>query len=310
MVLDVNVKFPTTVNLRNPNLGLINLLQETVCFNQGKLAEYGYSASEKHKKLKEHLNGSNSNAPEAQRLLKDLDQYLNIEMKNAADGNFKLLKRYFGSRSDVQPRACIKISHNDAIIPLFRDKQYIKNIEYPLGANTGFSEIALRTGVCFIQNNIPSAIKNMEYENARINKDAALTDNSQTWLQRKMGHQDNEWIKCWERIEGANGERNTPPPETCYKSTLIGPMTLLNNQLTPEFKQKFNIESEVSLRSIYGFLCFDHQHTDYFKKDQDSAIGYIFADLFCLYLINQLVYTTNSDTYDNAKNFIEGQQKE
>ncbi len=56
-----------------------------------------------------------SKATEARKLLEDLDFYLNTEMKNAADGNFKLLKRCFESRSNIQPRVYIKISYQVVI---------------------------------------------------------------------------------------------------------------------------------------------------------------------------------------------------
>lgn len=79
-------------------------------------------------------------------------------------------------------------------------------------------------------------------------------------------------------------------------------MTLLGNTLVPEFKTKFKIEEIESKndRAIYGFLCFDNHKSNYFIEDIDVSIGYIFADILSLYLIERLRYTKYSETFNIA----------
>jgi len=80
-------------------------------------------------------------------------------------------------------------------------------------------------------------------------------------------------------------------------------MTLVNNTLSVEFKNRFAIQ-EASLKTIYGFLCLDSHVLNFFNKNQDISIGYMFADLLSLYLINKLIYTTHSSTYKKALTVI------
>lgn len=246
MAFDLNFQIAPNVNLCSSHTELLKLVRKVVCYNQGMLAEYGFLASEKHKKLKDYLHTENRDKEQVIALTNDLELFTNGQLMNVAIENFKYAKAYFKGRSRRNVRVCIKIpDDNEAIVPLFRDTEYMPNKEYPLDANTGFSDIARNTGVHFLQNDIPAAVKNQEYKNARIRLQSALTYQASNWLKRWLSKEpDKAWIDCWERIEGPGGELITPPTEACYKSTLIVPMTLKNNQLTPEFKENFGIDGD------------------------------------------------------------------
>ncbi|WP_177419808.1 hypothetical protein [endosymbiont of Lamellibrachia barhami] len=304
-MFDLNLDLSPNISLKQKNCRLVDLISKVVCFNQGKLAEYGYLAGEKHKALKDAMRGTGEkNKSDIKTLRDELTNYLNLELKNASDENFKFLKQYFEGRSELEPRICIKVHNEGKIVPLFRDRRSIDDESYPIEANTGFSEIANKTGYQFLCNNIPAAIKNNSYVNARINSDRVTHYKEQNIFERLRKVDDTDWAKCWNEVEGVAGERNYPPLETCYKSTLIIPMTLLNNTLSGEFIQRFEIEEKVSPRSIYGFLCFDHQEINYFNKKPDITIGYILADMLSLYLINSLTYVDYSTTFSAVEELL------
>jgi hypothetical protein len=180
--------------------------------------------------------------------------------------------------------------------------------EYPLDDNSGFRVVKKR-GVPFICDNIPKRVATGEYENERI--DAALA--RVYWHNRRQepdtvleeGFQwDEAWIKCWKVPEDEHGLAKEVDRVSCYKSTVIIPMTLWNNQLDSAFLRKMSIKAkaneEVS-RTIFGYLCFDHVKENYFNDDIDIDVGYIFADIISLYMIARLIYTELSDTFRTAR---------
>ncbi|MBA1443837.1 MAG: hypothetical protein M3H12_10030 [Chromatiales bacterium] len=304
-MLDLNLGLSPNINFTCKQSRTVDIIGKIICYNQGKLAEYSYLAGEKHKALKETMRGPDrKNISKIKQLRDELTNFLNIELKNASDENFKLIKQYFENRSEKEPRICIKVHNEGMIVPLFRDRRSINDESYPIEANTGFSEIAKKTGYEFLCNNIPASIKNNSYINARIIPDRLTHYKEQSLIQRLRKIDDVDWANCWKEAEGEAGERNHPPLETCYKSTLIIPMTLLNNSLSREFIQRFEIEEKVSPRSIYGFLCFDHQEIDYFDKKPDITIGYILADMLSLYLINSLTYVDYSTTFSAVEELL------
>ncbi len=91
-------------------------------------------------------------------------------------------------------------------------------------------------------------------------------------------------------------------PETCYKSTLIIPITFYNNTLQEEFLSRFGMNNFE--RTIFGYLCFDHIETEYFNDAMDVDFGYIVADILSLYLVTTLIYTKRSTTYEHANELI------
>lgn len=92
-----------------------------------------------------------------------------------------------------------------------------------------------------------------------------------------------------------------------YNSALIIPISLMSNQLSQEFINRFNLNiSEEAYRILFGFICIDHQSKNYFDLKLDTHIGYIFSEYLLLYLIIQKKYIDLSVTFQKAKSLIDG----
>lgn len=281
-------------------MATIKIIKQAACYNQGELAQYSYLASIFHRSLKEQYQKDCSDKKRILFLLNNLTEYLNRNLKRISTKNFEFLQQYFDGRSEVGPRICLKGEYKGNIVEIFRECKVNYIAEYKVDSNTGFKYVR-DNGKYFLFNDIPSKAKKREYINPRLDPKRAFQYStkpflSQLWAKGKHSS-DDEWVNCWV------SPHNTPPSEnSCYKSTLIIPMTLWNNSLSDTFKELINI-SNIE-RSIFGFLCFDHVESNYFNEEQDVDIGYIFADLLSLYLINRLNYTDISKTFVWAKNIV------
>ena len=91
-----------------------------------------------------------------------------------------------------------------------------------------------------------------------------------------------------------------------YNSTMVIPISLMTNFLSPEFVELFNLDvSDNVPRLNYGFLCIEHQNKNYFYPELDIHIGYIFSEYFLLYLILKNKYFEQSLILQKAKKIIE-----
>ncbi len=155
---------------------------------------------------------------------------------------------------------------------------------------------------------IPKEAKSGEYFNPRLIKEAVSNYTPENRIKRCMRTKnkvyiDENWINCWKRAGTEDGQSIKPHYRTCYKSTLIIPLTLWNNKLDKRFLQKFNIKNVN--RTIFGYLCFDHIETDYFNPVVDVDFGYIFADILSLYLLVRFIFVNQSATYNEVMNYLE-----
>lgn len=181
------------------------------------------------------------------------------------------------------------------------DRNEIPSEEYPVDANSAFEYIHA-TGNYYFCPDIPERVKKQEYKNPRLIISNALEYKKPSFRrlrERFFSGPDREWMKCWS-TPVVRSSRLTLPPEACYKSTLVVPMTLYNNQLSAEFRDLFRVK-DISPQSIYGFFCLDNHMRYYFNDNEDVCMGYIFADLLSQYLITKLIYTENSETFSKAK---------
>jgi len=180
-------------------------------------------------------------------------------------------------------------------IAIFYDKNQHVNCYFRPKITVVSSRIkdVVTTGEFYLENNIPEKARKGSYHNPRLNDDSVRKYKKPFhWGKDSI---DNEWIIHWKDYH--HHDNNTPNwAQSCYKSTMIIPMTLINNDLSDEFKRRFfenNLDGE---RTIWGFLCFDHPTINYFDRERDSAIGYIWADLLSLYFISAHIHTELSDT--------------
>ncbi|QWV93432.1 hypothetical protein KP004_20085 [Geomonas oryzisoli] len=276
----------------------LHTLKKVCCFNQGAIAQYFYIASEYHKDLKEYVNGENVQTFKVERLMDRLIDYLNHKFEEYTLKNFNLLEEYFEGRDNVSPRFCLKGNFKedrtgDSVITVFRNKKVSYISDCAIQKNTGFYHIKT-TGRHFLCNDIPKAAAEGKYHNPRLlNKKSidfcASRDKSIFLKVIESKKKRLNWAECWEDY-GKNTDTSS-----FYKSTLIVPLTLLNNVLDDDF----TLRMPNADRLIFGFLCMDHVKEDYFEESDVSA-GYVFADLMSIYLFTRRLFTEISKTYNDV----------
>jgi len=277
-------------------------LKEGICNNQTDILQFLYMISEKHKDLKEEFYGP-KRPDYLEKYYKELSDYARHKVEEAFNKNFILLHDYFKGRASTKPRICIKVHEDDGeetfIIDLHREANVNYSTRHRLKTNSGFYEV-YKTGQFILVNNIPIACKKNKFENPRLDLSKAAKHEPLV----KNGV-DVNWVKCWKTL-AYDGKKIEPDPMSCYKSTMIIPLTLWGKKLDYDFKQRFGINTENIDRVIYGYLCFDHTEIEYFRC-MDVAVGYIFADLVSLYLINQMIFTDRSKTFLAVTNYLQGE---
>ena len=234
--------------------------------------------------------------------VKGLLDFLNRDFYQVVYKNFDFLHDYFSiSRNDL-PRMCLKgnfsLSGNSGVVSIFRDSQVEYNSDSRIDTNTGFSEIA-RTGKYYLNNNLPRSSYLGGYCNPRLNTDKIAAIRSK-YGESELGSFEisTKWHEYW--------CDQSQPRESFYKSTLIIPLTLWNNDLTGEFLEKINLENVD--RMIFGYLCFDHPEVDYFDQN-DISVGYIFADILSLYVFTRMTYTDASTTFKEIMSWMESDKE-
>lgn len=292
---------------------LVKEITEFVCHTQGELAYYIYKAGNLHRKMKDAYRENPTDKEKLSELSGTLYSEIRKDFEKISKTSLKYLDRYFSieKRSKYLPRFIVKCYDNNTTIDIYRkDWQYTK--EYMIIENSGFQDVR-DTGKSYICNDIPKKAAKDKYYNPRLNN-TGVREYLEDLEKSKKSDDHEKWIKCWQQLKHGEGkeERLTPPPaESCYKSTLIVPMTLLNNDMPEDFKEGFQVpegfgneNSEKDSRLIYGFLCCDHTERGYFKKEIDVKILYLFADLLSLYLINWFNYTHYSKTFRKIVAFV------
>jgi len=308
MALDINlISLPDFLShSKIADTYLLSFLKDTICYNQGRYIQFEYLLGLKHKELKETL--TNKDASEILAKLNELTQYIEDELQTVSNHNFQSLSDYFKkqNRSKFLPRVCIKGTKEGKIIDLYRSsaREYFVS-EHTIESNTGF-EYVVNEGIYFICNDLPNKAKQGHYRNPRLDDNCVRNyAPKRTFFRLGKDTEDLRWQQCWKKevAIGADWHR------ACYKSTLIIPMTLINNDLSPNFKKRFFTERQKNNRTIWGFLCFDHPSIDYFNAEDDEKIGYIFADILSLYYVSAYIHTEISETYNCAER-IGGENEE
>ncbi len=279
---------------------ILKILASAVCYNQGKYIEFEFLVSEKHKSLKTATYQATPDLNEVAKCYDELLAHMEMQLQTVSKKNFQFLRDYFcaGKRSRYAPRICIKVVKSGKIAEGYRsEKRTYFLSEHSPGENTGFESV-VENGTYYLENNIPeSAIKGY-YKNPRL--DPLRVHNYKASRKSRFVQEsiDQDWVDCWFR------EPSDPPPIkwqcACYKSTLIIPMTLINNDLDSEFRDTFFGPVPEESRAIWGFLCFDHPTTEYFNEEDDVKIGYIFADVLSLYFISAHIHNSRSKTFGLA----------
>jgi hypothetical protein len=284
----------------------ISAISAAVYYNQGAFVQYYFLASEKHRALKEFMQRNDWDRDEIKQLTGELISFLNRELFTSVFENFKLLHAYFAGRHVLEPRICIKgafrSEDKNTIISVVRDRQVSYISDADIRSNTGFDTIK-KTGMYFLLNNIPEAARRGTYRNPRLNISTVQKLHSQYF---RIGRgrsliQDTEpWLECWKDYNDTGKDITS-----FYKSTLIIPMVLKDSNLSDTFKSLVNIHN--ADRTIFGFLCFDHADVDYFNEEDDVKVGYVYAELFSLYLFARAVFTEISRTFSEAEKYLDSE---
>lgn len=298
-----NFYFP---RLRNCSQILLSSLNKIVCYNQGKYIQFEYLLSEHHKLLKIETYKQNPSINAIKKYYDQLISYTVRSLSTIAKYNFDYISRYYEvqHRSKFSPRICIKTVKEGKIADLFRSDPSAYEKEYPIGSNTGFRYV-VKNGLYYLCNYIPKTARTGDYENPRLDPDCAKAYKTSLISRLKCDEIDPRWCRCWKK-EG--GKQFVGWQLSCYKSTLIVPMTLINNDLDDAFRTTFFKDNPPDIknktRTIWGFLCLDHPSVNYFRQLEDIYVGYIFADLLSLYLISLYIHTDRSDTFRLASDIL------
>lgn len=211
-----------------------------------------------------------------------------------------VLKYFTSSKSyEILPRICIKVRRGDTIVDWIRsDPQFFSDDTPGIDSNVGFRYV-VDNGLYYIAYDIPSESKSGRYYNPRLDKDKVKRYHKSIKNIIKQDEFDARWCDCWTTPKNLSTD---DLQRSCYKSTLIIPMTLINNKVGNEFKHNFFEEGKE--RIIWGFLCFDHPTPRYFNKTQDVPFGYICADIFSLYFISAYIHIERSSTFQGAQNIM------
>lgn len=305
---------------------LMKLVKNTICVNQGAFIQYEGLTASLHMDMKQYLhehfkellilieakatkqdflsaltNISNESFKGLANRCRKLESFLNERFQESISENFTLLHKLLQLKdrnSEIPPRICLKsveeINGQLNVIDLFRDSGSMHRKSSPLALNTGFLKV-YETGQNFFENDIPSRVIDNEapYFNTRITpKTVGSFDFSEN-----LKFPDFNWISCWGKSVETEIENRS-----CYKSTIIIPVTLFNHNLDRSFVHACGFDGID--RAIFAFLCIDHTDVDYFDQNYDVDAGYTIADLMSLYFMTRYEHISLSNSYKSAKTAI------
>jgi len=272
-----------------------------MCDHQGAIIEQTYLAAQIHKELR--LARQDKDLGKVRVKLEEIDNDLPRIFQDAWRFTVSTMNSYFERthKSNFLPRMCIKVTETKKgkkhIVDVFRENGSKSKLTYKVEENTGFTSVE-NDGIFYVCNDIPTGVIKNGYANPRLNANLANRYNPGFFGKLKQLSPENsvdaEWAECWKDYSQEKGNGSS-----CYKSTLIVPMTLINNTQSSRFIKKTMVGSKKD-RLIYGFLYLDHTEKDYFTDD-DINISYVVADLLAFYMISGLNFTEYSTNYAQAK---------
>lgn len=274
-------------------------LRNIMCFHQGKILEFFFMTAVRHKALRLAREAKGTGRKEKIRKAEvRLREYIAVELEAIYFDSFKrILDCYFKGRRPTLPRICVK-SYMDlhlkepsiqamarSTLPFAEPKTTIHN-------NTGFYRVEIDRKAYLCNDIVKDVIAKKYLHNPRLNISSILKDVPLIGEDNIRGR----WTSYWDKGQA---------DETmCYQSTLIVPLTLINNSLSNEFKKEFGIDNFE--KTIFGFLCFDHIEKDFFLQHEDEDIGYFMADILSLYQVVALGFTSASETYKKSIKLLFG----
>lgn len=307
--------------------GLTLLLREAICRVQGDFIQFSFIASKYHQRLKEEFNRNPRDTQTVKKCIEDLVDYLAKTTIESYENLFGHLGYYFRDEIkwrgfDGEPRVSVKVRPagnvgQKLITTIARHPR--AGYDQPgsfedVDQNTGLKFIS-DTGGYYLQQDIPKAASVGDYNNPRLDISSVklYVEGRPGSTKRFFGKfgfgkrqrlEDEAWARCWTSTPGQSAD-SPLDALSCYKSTLIVPMTLFRNHLKNDFIERFGIQDVE--RWIFGYLCFDHPDVHFFNKKRDVNVGYIFADVMSLFLLTSSFYTDASKTFTDAQRFCNQQ---
>jgi hypothetical protein len=281
-------------------------LKNYICSNQLALAQYAFFANEQYKSLNNVYSSSLKGGDVKEQVANEmigLDNILDKGLSDAFDRANDCVKSFFANRAQSMPRLCLKVFDEDKIFTLLRlpDQYPIETEGFGAEENTAFNRLSIGDKY-YLCNDIPTAVVKNEYKNFRINRDKVVE--YKNLLDNGANHDEikDKWYDAWNPPATFSEKTNImqrADPNTCYRSTLVLPLSLVKESLDKQFINHFN--TSIDGKSIaFGFLCFDHADIDFFDEVNDQLFGYILADVLSLYLMLQLSCTEYSTVYNNS----------
>lgn len=324
--------------------------KDAFCYNQGAIIEYLFLVSNLHKKMRVALDQYRASRTEDEKLqsLDDLENayldfliYIGEKYPHHIHKNFELATSIYALQKgkDNTPRMCIKVPHkeDDGVLyidPLFRNISAAYDdyaASQALGDNTAAVNV-YASGRYYIENNIPhKASLPAGYRNPRLSprnlqRYEAPSTTDEILAEKRGGFIDDAWCHCWRQYK--DSETDTllePPPESCYKSTLVVPMTLQNNKLCSMFFELFadkmneadewdgspveDFNPDNAERHTFGFFCLDHTSVGYFNKTFDVDLGYFFSDICTVYHFITLNFLHLSKTNNETTRILKREKR-
>lgn len=280
-------------HIDNFSMKLSSLIKDSVCKHQRQIVEYVFEATAKHINIQQNLNANNTQ--NLYEICRDFDIFLMNRLRKAFVTTQEQLQNYYNLRDNhiykshrIKPRLCFKSYRNEdkKIHDVFR------NFSNPflINNNTGFIEVN-NYRKFYISYNIPKEAKDRKYKNSRLKMN--MVDRYTPYENEDYfeNGNDTEWQSCWKGYKKGNG--NKVIPESCYKSTLIIPISLVYEHLSEFVLKRLKIDESFD-GTLFGYLCLDHQCQEYFSENMpDVDIGYILADMLSFYIIARISYRTS-----------------
>lgn len=282
------------------------------CHHQGNLLKYTIELAEKHKELRIAMDSLAELDIEARgaytsdisKILKFIDNHNDSYIKKSYDIFEEAALTFFkmsNAKNKSSPRMGLKMAYKENS----SEEDFVTNFgedrnPYRKADNQGIQHV-FNKGEPRLVNDIPTEVRNGTFYSSRLSKHRVIEykkNHFNNAVQRlKMGV-DKKWLECWKDYQVDK------PPSIYYKSTLIIPITLQNNNVGPLVKEALAIGDLHKDDNItIGALCFDHVDKNYFKG-MDINIGFIFADALSLYLFSARNYMEGSGTYLNAQKLL------
>ena len=280
------------------------LIREASTEHQRLFTEYLYLGTNKLNNLSEYFYSQEDKQTDiVEDLFFRLCVHLGDHLNTALVSTDKLLSAYFRETSvqpnDKQPRICIKgIIKDNKLYDMYRGGSYNMGEIYPITANSGFEQV-LMNGRYYLCNDIPEYALAGSYENRRLNR--KLFPSYSIPKSSLSSVNDPNWVKLWSDYKGNVSQ----DPYSCYKSTLIFPISLNNLSMSPSFRKHSKTIELGDKELIYGFLCFDHCESEYFNEDIDIEFGHTFANILSLYFLKRNLCTKESNCYIEICKYLE-----